>query len=68
MIAKGGWVCIMSGHSRRLYTGVTSDLCGRVWEHRNGVYRGFTSKYKIDQLVYHEFFHDIEGAIARENS
>jgi putative endonuclease len=66
MMAKGGWVYIMSSHSRCLYIGVTSDLCGRVWEHKNGIYHGFTKKYKIDQLVYHELFHDIESAIARE--
>jgi putative endonuclease len=66
MIAKGGWVYILSSHSRRLYIGVTSDLCGRVWEHKNGFYQGFTKTYKINQLVYHEFFHDIEAAIARE--
>jgi putative endonuclease len=66
MIAKGGWVYIVSSHSRRLYIGVTSDLHGRIWEHKNGVYPGFTKQYKIDQLVYHEFFHDIEPAIARE--
>jgi putative endonuclease len=56
----------VSGHSRRLYIGVTSDLHGRVWEHKNGILEGFTKKYKINQLVYHEFFHDIESAIARE--
>jgi putative endonuclease len=56
----------VSSHTRRLYVGVTSELCGRIWEHRNGVYPGFTKQYKIDQLVYHEFFPDIESAIARE--
>ena len=66
MIAKGGWVYIVSSHSRCLYIGVTSDLSGRVWEHKSGVYEGFTKKYKINQLVYHELFHDIESAIARE--
>ena len=66
MIAKGGWVYIGSSHSRCLYIGVTSDLWGRVWEHKNGVYQGFTKKYKIDQLVHQEFFPDIESAIARE--
>ena len=66
MIAKGGWVYIMSSHSRCLYIGVTSELSGRVWEHKNGVFEGFTKKYKINQLVYHELFHDIESAIARE--
>ena len=66
MIAKGGSVYIVSSHTRRLYIGVTSDLSGRIWEHKNGIYEGFTKKYKINQLVYHELFHDIESAIARE--
>jgi len=57
---------MMSSHSRCLYIGVTSDLSGRVWEHKNGVYTGFTKMYKVNQLVYHEFFQDIESAIARE--
>jgi len=46
MIAKGGWVYIMSSHSRCLYIGVTSELSGRVWEHKNDVYEGFSKKYK----------------------
>ena len=66
MIAKGGWVYIVSRHSRCLYIGVTSDLSGRIWEHKNGVYEGFSKKYKVNQLVYSEFFQDIESAIARE--
>jgi putative endonuclease len=66
MIEHGGWVYIMSSHSRCLYVGVTSDLHGRVWEHKNGVYEGFSKKYKTHFLVYQEFFHDIESAIARE--
>ena len=32
MIAKGGWVYIMNGHTRCLYVGVTSELSGRVWQ------------------------------------
>ena len=66
MIEHGGWVYIMSSHSRCLYVGVTSDLHGRVWEHKNGVYEGFSKKYKTHDLVYQEFFNDIESAIARE--
>ena len=66
MIAKGGWVYILSSNTRRLYVGVTSDLSGRMWEHRNGVFEGFAKKYRINQLVYYELFHDIEEAIARE--
>ena len=52
---------------RCLYIGVTSGLSGRAWEHKTGVLEGFTKKYKINQLVYYEFFHDIESAISREN-
>jgi putative endonuclease len=66
MIEKGGWAYIMSSHTRRLYIGVTSDLHGRIWEHKNGVLEGFSKKYKTHYLVYQEFFHDIESAIARE--
>ncbi len=46
MIERGGWVYIMSSHSRCLYVGVTSDLRGRVWEHKNGVYEGFNKNTK----------------------
>jgi len=49
-----------------LYTGVTSDLKGRVWQHREGAVPGFTSKYKIKELVYYEVFGDIRYAIERE--
>ena len=66
MIERGGWVYIMSSHSRCLYVGVTSDLRGRVGEHKNGVYEGFSKKYQTHTLVYQEFFDDIESAIARE--
>jgi putative endonuclease len=49
-----------------LYTGVTNDLQRRVSEHRSPENRGFTSRYKVDKLVYYEEFDDIEEAIARE--
>jgi putative endonuclease len=66
MIEHGGWTYIMSSHSRCLYVGVTSDLAGRVWEHKNGAHEGFSKKYNTHYLVYQEFFDDIESAIARE--
>jgi putative endonuclease len=56
----------VSSHSHCPYLGVTSDLSGCLWEHKNSIYPGFTKKYKIDQLVYREFLQDIESAIARE--
>src|SRR5215203_2486009 len=49
-----------------LYTGVTNSLERRVWQHRNGVFEGFSKKYKCDRLVYFEDFRDIKAAIARE--
>ncbi len=48
------------------YTGVTSDLVGRVWQHKNKVYDGFTKRYNINRLVYYEFLDSAESAIARE--
>lgn len=49
-----------------MYTGVTSDLHRRVWEHRNGIRSGFASKYNVTKLVYLEEFAHIEDAIAWE--
>ena len=49
-----------------LYTGVTSNLIRRVWQHKNKVADGFTSKYNITKLVYYEVFEDINEAIRRE--
>lgn len=49
-----------------LYIGVTSDLIKRVWEHKNKVVKGFTSRYGLDKLVYYEIYEDPENAIKRE--
>ena len=49
-----------------LYTGVTSDLVKRVYEHKNKLVKGFTSKYNVNKLVYFEEFGDVEEAIVRE--
>jgi putative endonuclease len=49
-----------------LYTGVTSDLPGRVWQHREGVGRGFTQRYGIKRLVWFEPHETMESAIQRE--
>jgi len=48
------------------YTGVTSDLEGRIWEHKQKVFKGFTSTYNCNKLVYFEEFQWIHDAIARE--
>jgi putative endonuclease len=49
-----------------LYTGVTSSLEQRVWQHKHGVFPGFTRTYNCDRLVYFEIFERVEQAIARE--
>ncbi|MFO8052929.1 MAG: GIY-YIG nuclease family protein [Candidatus Omnitrophota bacterium] len=49
-----------------LYTGVTSDLVKRVYEHKQKLVEGFTKKYNIDKLVYYDMLEDIENAIIRE--
>lgn len=49
-----------------IYTGVTSDLVKRVYEHRQGLVDGFTKKYNVKKLVYYEVFEDMESAIMRE--
>ena len=49
-----------------LYTGVTSDLLKRVWEHRNDAVDGFTKRYGVHSLVYYELHGDMESAILRE--
>lgn len=49
-----------------LYTGVTNNLMKRIWEHKNKICSGFTSKYNADNLVYYEAADCIDDAIARE--
>jgi putative endonuclease len=49
-----------------LYIGVTSDLLGRVFAHKNDLADGFTNKYHIHNLVHFEITEDINSAISRE--
>jgi len=49
-----------------LYTGVTSDLKKRVYQHKQGTIPGFTQKYSVKKLIYFEAFGDIRYAITRE--
>jgi len=60
------YVYIMASKSRRLYTGVTSNLQRRVLQHRGKLLPGFTSQYDINRLVYSEAFGEILAAISRE--
>ena len=49
-----------------LYTGVTSDIKRRVYEHKEKLVGGFTRKYNITKLVYYEVFSEVHDAISRE--
>ena len=49
-----------------LYTGVTSNLIQRVYQHREGILPGFSARYACKRLVWYEQHEDMPGAIARE--
>ncbi len=64
---KYSYVYILSDvNNNVLYTGVTSDLLKRVWEHKKHIVDGFTKRYNVTKLVYYEEGEDIYSAIARE--
>jgi putative endonuclease len=65
---KGGYVYMMTNmHHTVLYVGVTSDIIGRVYQHKDHTYKSsFTDRYNVEKLVYYEFFDGIEDAITRE--
>ncbi len=64
---KPGYVYIMTNRQNTvLYTGVTSDLKKRVYQHQNSLIPGFTKKYNCHKLVYFECHEEIVEAIARE--
>jgi putative endonuclease len=60
------YVYIVTSLSRTLYTGVTNNLERRVYQHKNKIILGFTSKYNVNRLVYFEPGEDLRAAIARE--
>ncbi|MBX3567767.1 MAG: GIY-YIG nuclease family protein [Rhizobiaceae bacterium] len=64
-----GFVYMMSNRPRGvIYIGVTSDLQGRAWEHRNEIHEGFTARYNVKNLVWFERHPNIVLAIQREKS
>ena len=60
------YVYVMTNASHTLYVGVTNSLQRRVWERKHRALPGFTSRYRIDRLVYYETTTSRESAIARE--
>ena len=59
---------LASKRNGTLYTGVTSNLLKRVWEHKNNLVESFTSKYGVHTLVWYEVHDTMETAIQREKT
>ncbi|MEM9674082.1 MAG: GIY-YIG nuclease family protein [Bacteroidota bacterium] len=64
---RGGCVYIVSNKGRTVYyIGVTADLIRRIRDHKSGEGSVFTKKYNCTDLIYYEYYSQIEEAIARE--
>ena len=64
---KAGFVYIMANRKNgTIYIGVTSDLVGRAYQHREGLAPGFTKRYGCKLLVWFEAHDDLQGARLRE--
>ncbi|HEY8158330.1 MAG TPA: GIY-YIG nuclease family protein [Methylobacter sp.] len=57
---------LASGPNGTLYIGVTSNLIGRVYQHRQNLVPGFTQRYSVHHLVWYEVHEQMESAILRE--
>ena len=65
-VEKMFYVYIVADRSRVIYVGFTSDLRGRVMQHREGWFEGFTKSYACHRLVWFERFTTASAGIARE--
>ena len=63
---KEYYVYILTNRSGTLYVGMTNDIVRRIQEHKEGRGSKFTSKYRINRLVYYESTNDVLSAIVRE--
>lgn len=63
---KHYYVYILSSQRRVLYIGITTNLEGRVFQHRTHMFGGFTASYNVTNLVYFETYSDVHRALARE--
>ncbi|MBQ8669099.1 GIY-YIG nuclease family protein [bacterium] len=61
------YIYIMTNkYNTTIYVGVTNNLIRRVYEHKNKLIEGFTSKYNLNKLIYFENTENVETAILRE--
>ncbi len=66
-MTKQPYVYILaSKRNGTLYTGVTSNLIQRIWQHKNNQVEGFTKKYHVHILVFYEQHEMMNAAITRE--
>jgi putative endonuclease len=63
---KEFYVYIVASPSRTIYTGMTSNLEQRMWQHKTKVFEGFTSRYRAFRLVWFGMFANVDDAIAYE--
>ncbi len=59
---------LASKQNGTLYTGVTSNLVKRIWEHKSNLAEGFAKKYKVHCLVWYELHETMDSAISREKN
>ena len=59
---------VASRKNGTLYIGMTDDLEKRIWEHKEKLFKGFTAKYGVDRLVWHETHDTRESAFRRERA
>lgn len=66
---KNSYVYIVTNKKNgTLYVGVTTNLVQRIYQHKSSVVDSFTSKYKLNNLVYYEVHENLHSAIIREKS
>ena len=67
MSDRKGYVYLITNKTNKvIYTGVTSNLKKRIYEHKEKLVKGFTKKYNVNKLVYYEVLDRIDDAILRE--
>jgi putative endonuclease len=59
---------LVSRRNGALYVGITSNLVGRIWQHRSDLIDGYTKRYRVHLLVWFEQHETMESAILREKA
>lgn len=63
---KSYYIYILGNNRPTLYIGVTNNLIRRVYEHKNGLVKGFTQKYNLKKLLYYEIYNQVKDTLNRE--